>query len=378
VWDHRPVDFEFSDEQEQLRESVRRFLTEQAPISPYVRSMLDDDRGTTDEVWKGLVSLGVTALLVPERHGGSGPDMTSMGVVLEELGRAVHPGPFLSSAVGAVTAVSAAGAPDDQASLLPSLAVGSSLATVAIYEPDRRYEWRSPVTVARRDGAEWRVTGTKTWVADARASDTLIVLAADEAGLGLFVVDGADVERACVATVDGTRRWAQVRLDEARARRLGDEVDAAGAVEHLVDVMGTATVVDGLGAAGRALEIAVDHAKQRHQFGKPIGSFQAVQHLCADMLRDLEVARGGAYYALWACQAAPADERHRAATTAKAYASEVLPRIGEAAIQVLGGIGFTWEHDVHLFYKRLLSMAVAFGDAGSRLDELATLVIDGD
>jgi alkylation response protein AidB-like acyl-CoA dehydrogenase len=363
------VDFEFSEEQEALRATVRRFLAEQAPIQPYVRDMLDDARGATDAVWKGLVQLGLTGLLVPTEHGGAGMGMVDMGVVLEELGRAVHPGPFLSSAVAATSALTASG---DGADLLPSLADGSLVATVAFGEEDGR-DWRRVTTEATAGDS---LTGTKTFVADAAAADVVLVTATMGDGIGLFAVEagarGLGVHPS--PSVDGTRKQATVVLDDTPARRIGSG-DATGAVAEAVDRVLVGLVVDGVGAAHASLDLAVAYAKERVQFDKPIGSFQAVQHLCADMLRALELGRAGAYYAMWACDAADEAERHRAAVMAKAFAGDAFASLGASAIQVFGGIGFTWEHDVHLFYKRLLTLQQVYGDTTDFLEELAGLVV---
>jgi len=293
-----------------------------------------------------------------------------MGVVLEELGRAVHPGPFISSAVAAASALAAL---DDGADLLPSIADGSLLATVALTEGSGR-DWRQVDTRAEGEA----LTGTKTFVPDALAADVLLVTARarDGGGLSLFAVDagahGLVVDP--LPSVDGTRAQATVTLDGTPARRLGDG-DATDAVAEVMDRVLVALVTDGVGAAQVALDLAVAYAKERVQFDRPIGSFQAVQHLCSDMLQALEVGRAGAYFALWACDAAGPAERHRAAIMAKAYASDAFPRIGASAIQVFGGVGFTWEHDVHLFYKRLLTLQQAYGDASDALEELAGLVL---
>ncbi|MBV8159684.1 MAG: acyl-CoA/acyl-ACP dehydrogenase [Acidimicrobiia bacterium] len=362
------MDFEFSEEQEALRTSVCRFLAEQAPLQPYVRGLYGDGRGTTDAVWKGLADLGVTALLVPEDMGGAGMGMVDMGVVLEELGRAVHPGPFVSSAVGAASALAAVGDGDD---LLASIADGSMVATVALTEGQGR-DWRHIQT--RHDGG--RLTGTKTFVPDAVGADVVLVTARADDGVGLYAVDtgarGLVVEPQ--PSVDGTRMHARVTLDSTPTRRMGSG-DATVAVGEVVDRLLVALVTDGVGAAEAALDMAVAYAKERVQFGRPIGAFQAVQHLCSDMLQALELGRAGAYYALWACDAADNVVRHRAAVMAKAFASDAFPRIGASAIQVFGGVGFTWEHDVHLFYKRLLTLQEAYGDASDLLEELAGLVL---
>ena len=370
------MDLELSPDQELLRQTVRRFLADQAPMT-YVRAHLDDERGTSEQVWKGLGELGVIGLLVPERYGGAGMGMVEMGVVLAEMGRAAHPGPFLSSAVGAVSVVLAAGGHEDRERLLPDLASGTRLATVGLLEPGSRYGWRSPATRAVRRGEGWQLTGTKVNVFDADTADLHLVVAGTGDGLRVFAVErgapGVDVESS--PTVDGTRKRGTVSLAGAPARRLDGE-DATEAIARVVDRLAVALVADGVGAAERVLELTLDHAKARHQFGRPVGSFQAVQHLCADMLQALELARAGVYFALWADGAAPDVTRHRAATMIRAYACDALVRVGTTAIQVHGGIGFTWEHDAHLYYKRLLTMGHALGGSPEHLEELARLVLD--
>jgi alkylation response protein AidB-like acyl-CoA dehydrogenase len=316
------VDFEFSDEQEQLRESVRRFLAERAPLS-YVRAMYDDPVGTTPEVWKGLAGLGV---LDP------GLGMIELGVVLEEMGRAVHPGPFLSSAVAAMSAIVTV-APDDE--LITGLADGSVIATLAL-DLDH--------------------------VPDAAAAD--VVLVPD--GPDLYAVD--DFHVSAVITPDGTRKVGAVTVN-GRGRRVG-----TGDLRSAIDRWMIGYVVDGVGAASAALDLAVAYSHERVQFDRPIGSFQAVQHLCADMLTALELGRVGAYYGLWAADHEDAAELHRAATMAKAFASDAFARIGADAIQVFAGIGYTWEHDAHLFYKRLLTLQHTLGGTREHLEELAKIV----
>jgi alkylation response protein AidB-like acyl-CoA dehydrogenase len=333
------MDFEFSAEQEMLRESVRAFLAARAPIAS-VRAAYDD--ATFDpSVWDGLDELGVLEL-----------DMVDAAVVLEELGRAVCPTPYASSAVAA-------------RSLVPDLA---GIATLALYEPGSRYVWTSP---SARVGGDGLLHGTKVHVPDACTASSFVVTALDADGeFGVFVAESGDVE--ATPTVDGSRKFGRVTFDGVAARRVtADASDVARAVDRL----GVAYVVDGVGAAQRALELAVEYAKERVQFDKPIGSFQAVQHLCADMLRTVELARAAAYYACWAIDDAPAEEAHRAATLACAFASSAFPQLGGTAIQVFGGIGFTWEHDIHLFYKRLLTCASALGSAADHLENLAVLVL---
>ncbi len=212
---------------------------------------------------------------------------------------------------------------------------------------------------------------------DAVAADVVLISALDADGaLAVFAVDaGADgLTLEHQETWDATRKHGNVTLQATPGRRLGSG-DAATPMAAVVDRVGVAMVLDGVGAAQAALDMTIAYAKVREQFGKPIGSFQAVQHHCADMLQAVEMARAGAYYAAWAADAASPEEAHRAATMAMAFASDALPRVGATAIQVHGGIGFTWEHDAHLFYKRLLTLAQAQGTASDHLEELATIVL---
>ena len=373
------MDFEFSADQEMLRDSVRRFLADNAPIT-YVRGAYESD-GTDlgrDDVWNGLRGIGAVGLLVPEEHGGAGMGLVDAAVVLEELGGALCPAPYASSAIGAVSLVLGAGAAREHSFLLPGLADGSTIGTIALYEAGARYEWRNPSTAVEANGEMWRLTGAKVHVADGAAVNLFLVTARDPAGgLGVYAVQGNDtaVRVEPTRSVDGSRKEATVTFDGAQGWRLGTG-DATDAVARTLDRLAVAYVVDGVGAAARALALAVEYAKERVQFDKPIGSFQAVQHLCADMLRALELGRAAGYYACWTADDAEAEEAHRAAVMAKAFASSAYAQLGGSAIQVFGGIGFTWEHDIHLYYKRLLSLSAALGNASEHLSELAHIAID--
>jgi alkylation response protein AidB-like acyl-CoA dehydrogenase len=361
-----------------LRDSVHRLLSDKAPI-PYLREQYETDGSALgrDTVWDGLRDMGVVGLLVPEEFGGAGMGMVDAAVVLEELGRALCPAPYASTAIGAVSLVVGAGAAREHQFLLPGLADGSTIGALAIYEPDGRYRWRTPASRVRLDGEMWRFDGTKAHVADAAACNLFLATALDPDGaLGVYALErdnGVTVEPH--ATVDGSRKEGTVTFEGAKAWRLGTG-DASDAVARTLDRLAVAYVVDGVGAAQQALELVVDYAKERVQFDKPIGSFQAVQHLCADMLRALELGRAAGYYACWAADDAEPHEAHRAATMAKAFASDAYAQLGGTAIQVFGGIGFTWEHDIHLYYKRLLSLSVSLGNTSEHLAELARIAID--
>ncbi|HEV7526839.1 MAG TPA: acyl-CoA dehydrogenase family protein [Acidimicrobiia bacterium] len=347
-----------------LRSSVRAFLPAKAPLA-WVRAEYAAD-ASDRSVWDGLAGLGVVGLLVGEEHGGAGMGMVDAAVVLEELGRAVCPVPYVSSAIGAVALA--------DAELRPSLADGSAIGTLAIFEAGARYDWRAPATTAARAGDGFRLDGDKIHVADAGSADVVLVTALDDDGrLGVFATEQFEVE--ATPTVDGSRKQGRVALRGAAARRV-DDGNAEISVARTLDRIGVAAVVDGVGAAQRALELSVEYAKEREQFDKPIGAFQAIQHLCADMLRTVELGRAAGYYACWAIDDASPEEAHRASTLARAFAADAFPQVGGTAIQVFGGIGFTWEHDIHLYYKRLLTVAQALGTASDHLEELATIAID--
>jgi alkylation response protein AidB-like acyl-CoA dehydrogenase len=366
------VDFEFSDEQEALRTTVRDYLAARAPVSPYVRAQLDTASGTDDETWDGLAELGVTGLLVGERHGGAGTGMVDMAVVLEEMGRVVHPGPFLSTAVSGASLLDLLARHDPGcAPLARGVASGATRVTVATA--------RGSADLPSPSRPTDRLTGTVASVPDAAGADVLLVTGDDGAGPAVWVVERSapGVEVTPEPTVDGTRRFATLELRAAPGRRVDAPADGvAAALAEVADRTLVGHVVDGVGAAERALELAVEHARARVQFGRPIGSFQAVQHLCADMLQAVELGRAAAYYACWACDAADPAERERAVAIAAAYAGDALYGVGASAIQVLGGIGFTWEHDAHLYYKRLLTLQQAGGPPHAHLERLASIVLD--
>jgi alkylation response protein AidB-like acyl-CoA dehydrogenase len=251
---------------------------------------------------------------------------------------------------------------------------------VGLLEHGTRAAWRAPGARASCTTGEWRVEGVKVQVPDLAVADVVLVSATDDDGrLGVFAVvpHGAGATVTPTPTVDGSRHVGMLELHDAPGHRVGT-ADATSAVAETIDRLGIAAVVEGVGTAERALAISVEYAKERRQFDAVIGSFQAIQHLCADMLRAVELARAAAYYASWAADAADPDERHRAATMALAFAGDELAHVGASAVQVHGGVGFTWEHDIHLFYKRLLTLQTVGGGPVEQLEELAGVVIDRD
>ena len=347
------MNLELSDEQIALRDTVRSFLAEKASIAGHVRPMLDDPTGTTEAVWRGLAALGTTGLLVPPEYDGAGMTMIEAGIVLEELGAGLHPGPWLSTAVAATRALTRFGVTNDAAATLFSgIADGSTTATVGPLDGAR------PTAGEQGDGFVLR--GTVDNVSDVAAADVLLVLADEHDSTGLFAVQTSTpgIEVTPQAGIDQTRKHFRVTLDDTPAQHLATA--SGDAVEALIDDVVIAWAADALGAARAVLQLAVEYAKVRRQFGQPIGAFQAVQHLCVDMYETVELARSGVIHALWAADAADRDERHLAAMRAKAFAGR-LASVADNAIQVFGGIGYTWEHDAHLYFKRLLSWNAFLG-----------------
>jgi alkylation response protein AidB-like acyl-CoA dehydrogenase len=355
------MNLELTDEQAAVRDTVRRFLTEKATVATHVRPLLDDPTGTTDEMWRGLADLGTTGLLVPPEYDGAGMTMVEAGVVAEALGAALHPGPWLSCAVAATRALTRMGADGAAAGLLRGIAEGSTIATVGPLDGPR------PVAAEHSDGIVLR--GEIATVSDVAAASVLLVLAEERDGTALFAVDTSapGIQATLCEGVDPTRKQFQVVLEDVPATRLAAAPPEA--VEALVDDVLIAYAADALGAAHAVMTQAIEYAKVRRQFGQPIGSFQAVQHLCVDMYETVELARSGVIHALWAADGADAAERHLAAIRTKAFAAR-LATVGDTAIQVFGGVGFTWEHDAHLYLKRLLSWSAFLGRPDEYLKEV--------
>jgi alkylation response protein AidB-like acyl-CoA dehydrogenase len=357
------MNLELTDEQVALRDTTRRFLAEKAPISGHVRELLDDPTGVDEAVWRGLADLGVTGLLVPEECGGAGMTMVEAGVVAEELGAALHPGPWCSTAVAAARALTRLAGNGNAATILAGIADGTTIATVGFLDSG------NASVEATGQGDDIVLRGEIAGVPDAAAADTLLVLAADPEGIGLFALktDSSGISVTTERGIDQTRKRFRVELDGASAHRLATA--SSDDVTAVIDDVLIATAADALGAARAVMQLAVEYAKVRKQFGQVIGAFQAVQHLCVDMYETVELARSGVIHALWAADNAAPAERHLAALRAKAFAGR-LATVGDTAIQVFGGIGYTWEHDAHLYLKRLLSWSEFLGGPDRYLTEV--------
>ncbi len=361
------MDFTFSAEQQQLRTAVRTFLADRSAPA-YVRAMIDDPVGVTGDVWSAMVDLGWTGLLVPEAQGGLGLAMVDAVVVLEEMGRVPFPGPFLSSGVMATVAAARLGL-DGQ---LRSLAAGDSRGTVALEEMGHGDPVGRVRTRAVRKGGRWLLSGLKPVVPDGHTADWCLVVARTQEGLGTFLLEEPAAEP--VPAWDQTRKLARLMLDERPATPVGPPGDHTGIWRRVADDSAVAMCAELIGGSEQAHHLAVEYAKDRVQFGRPIATFQVIKHKLADMLHRLELARVGTHYAAWASDA---DDRVReeAAAMAKAYVAEAANAIAAECIQVHGGVGFTWDCDAHLFYRRAKQADLLLGYQGWQRERLADLVL---
>ena len=363
------MDFGFSEEQEMLRKSARDFLAKECAMT-YVRQMMEDERGFRDEQWQKMAELGWMGLILPEAHGGAGLDFVDMIVVLEEMGRVVLPGPFFSTLVGAV-AIDAGGSAAQKEDLLPRLAAGRLRVTLAQLEPSARWDAEGIGLEARPAAGGYRLSGTKLFVPDAHTADLLIVAARAPGskgaeGVSLFLVDAKapGVTATLLKTMDQTRKLCELALADVSVpaeRALGQAGEGWKLLERVVDRGKVGLSAEMCGGAQKVLEMSVEYAKVREQFGRPIGSFQAIQHKCANMLVEVESSKSATYYAAWAV-ANDVPEAPLAAAMAKAYCSDAYRHTASEGIQIHGGIGFTWEHDAHLYFKRAKSSELMLGD----------------
>src|SRR6201997_2147362 len=363
-----------SAEQEELRASVRRFLADRAPLSR-VRALMDD--GETDwAVWEQAGSqLGLQGLAIPEAYGGAGFPFAEQAVVLEEFGAALYGGAYLASAVLAATALLASPDEGARSGLLPDIASGQTVATLAFTEDGGSWDPGAIRLSAVKDGTAWRLGGHKSFVLGGAAAGLILVIATTDAGLSLFVVEGdtEGLSRAALPALDQTRQLARLEFAGVTGRLIGSPGDGAAALDRALDVAAVALDAEQLGGAQRALDMAVAYAKVRQQFGRPIGSFQAIKHRCADLLLEVESLRSAVGYAAPAVAAGSA-EVAVLAPLLKAYASEVYSHVAGENIQIHGGIGFTWEHDAHLYLKRAKASELFLGDVSWHRQRLATRI----
>jgi alkylation response protein AidB-like acyl-CoA dehydrogenase len=369
--------FTFTDEQNQLAAGLRRFLQDKSP-SAEVRRLMQTEAGYDPKTWAQLAGqLGLQGLVIPEKYGGAGAGPVELSVACEEMGRALLCAPFFATAVLAVHALLASGDQAAAEEFLPGIAEGTTIATLAVPEDDGAWTTEGMATRARRAGDGYLLDGRKSFVLDGHLADVILVAAQADAGPSLFAVrgDAAGLTRRPLTTLDLTRKQAALELDEVPARLVGAEGSAADVIARTLRLAVVALAAEQVGGAQRCLDMSVEYAKIRMQFGRPIGSFQAIKHMCADMLLEVESARSAAYYAAWAAQD-ESDELPLVSSLAKACCSEAYFRAAADNIQIHGGIGFTWEHDAHLYYRRAKSTEVMLGTPSEHREIAAGYLID--
>ena len=354
------MQFGLNESQQILQSNARKFFAAECPIAE-VRRIMDTETAHDDKLWRHMADQGFLGVLIPEDVGGMGLGMVELAALAEEMGRALVPGAFLSNLLAA-SAIQACGTKK----YLADIASGKTKATLALLESTAKWDVDAVAMPTLK--------GEKMFVPDAGVADVIVVAARESGDLALYAVSSKATQRSAMPAVDLTRRLFKVAFNgggELLAR--GDA--ARKALEHALDVATVALCAEMTGGMQRTMEIAVEYAKTRKQFGKPIGQYQAVQHQCADMFLWTESSRSATYYAAWALDSAIPEAR-TAVSVAKAYASDACREVGNRGVQVQGGMGFTWENDTQLFYRRAKASEIAFGDATYHRERIARLVID--
>ena len=357
------MNFAFSEEQEELRRTVRAFLEQKSPEAE-VRRLMETEEGYDQAVWKQMgEQMGLQGLAIPEEYGGSGYSYIELIVVLEEMGRRLLAAPYFSTVVLAANTLLQSGDDAAKKEYLPGIASGETIATLAITEANGRWDEEGITLQASGSGDSWTLDGEKMFVLDGHIADLILVAAKTGAGTSLFAVQGdaSGLTRTPLATMDQTRKQAKLTFAGTPAKLIGTDGQGWQTLSTVLDLAAVGLAAEQVGGAQFVLEMAVQYAKDRIQFGRPIGSFQAIKHKCADMLLEVESAKSAAYYAGW-CAAEMNDELPSVASLAKAYCSEAYFHAAAENIQIHGGIGFTWEHPAHLYFKRAKSSELLFGD----------------
>ncbi len=358
------MEFGLNESQQFLKDNARKFFAGECEMAE-VRRIMETDTAYDSALWAKMVEQGYTGIIFPEEYGGVGLGNVELILLMEEAGRALLPGPLYSTVALAGSVLNATAIPEQKKRYLAPICAGDARSTVAILEAGA--SWSS--AEARIASANGRLTGEKLFVPDAVVADFIIVVATD----GVFAVDakasGLVIQR--MEAMDPTRKLYSLKFNGTPAQRIGDTTGLARAL----DVASAALVAEMVGGMQRTLDITVEYAKARKQFGKPIGMFQAVQHQCADMYLETESARSAAYYAAWALEE-NAPDAAVAVSIAKMYASDAARTVGNRGIQIHGGMGFTWENDLHLYYRRAKASETWFGDSIFHRERIARLVID--
>ena len=374
------MDFTFNEEQEELRSIATSFLEDNS-APEQLRQAMDSELGYDPELWKQIgAELGWTSVIIPEEYGGLGLSYVELIALMEVMGSALLCAPFFSSVCLGGNALLVGGTEEQKQQHLPGIAEGETRATLATTEASGRWDAAGIAATARKDGGDYLLDGKKTFVLDGHCADLLVVAArregtSGEEGISLFVVpaDSPGVERRALPTMDQGRRQAEITLSGVRVPAgalMGDEGQGWAPLSKTLDLAAVALSAEQVGGAQKCLDMAVEYAKERVQFGRPIGSFQAIKHKCANMMVEVESARSASYYA--GCVAAEdGDELPVVASLAKAYCSDAYFRCAADSLQIHGGVGFTWEYEVHLYLKRAKSAETLLGDAAYHRERVA-------
>jgi alkylation response protein AidB-like acyl-CoA dehydrogenase len=374
------MEFGFTQEQEMIRRQAEEFLKKECPIS-LVRELMASEHCFDATFWQKIAAMGWLGLIIPEKYGGAGLSFVEMAIVLEEMGRVLAPSAYFSTAVLAALTLLRAASEQQKSMWLKPLARGDLKATLAVNECGRRYDSPSVSVTAEPAGQDYLLNGIRLFVPDAHMSD-LIICAANEGdarqGITLFAVDRSSkgLSVSPLQTMDMTRRSYEVTFENVvvpASRMLGDAGGAGPVIQKVLDAATVGLCAEMVGGSQKVLDMCVEYSKSRIQFGRPIGSFQSIQHKCADMLLATESARSAVYAAAWAASADP-ERVGLAASIAKAYTSDAYSAIAGEGIQIHGGMGFTWEHDAHLYFKRAKADEVRFGDASYHRERIASLI----
>ncbi|HKW61649.1 MAG TPA: acyl-CoA dehydrogenase family protein [Candidatus Acidoferrum sp.] len=360
------MQFGLNESQEFLRDSARKFFAGEYPIAE-VRRLMETDTAFDPNLWAKLAEQGYTGIIFPEEFGGVGLGTVELILLMEEAGRALLPGPFFSTVVMAGSLLDSIATPEQKMRYLAPICRGEARATVAFFEPNGSWDLGD----VRLTAINGELKGEKLFVPDAAVADWIIVVASN----GVFLVDAktSGIRIQPMLGMDLTRKLYYVQFENTIAEKLGE----TAALSRPRGIATVALAAELVGGMQRTLDITVEYAKTRKQFGKPIGIFQAVQHQCADMYLETESARSAVYYAAWALQH-HAPDAAAAVSIAKLYASDASRTVGNRGIQVHGGMGFTWENDLHLYYRRAKASETAFGDASFHREWLARLIIDAE
>ncbi|MCA1646982.1 MAG: acyl-CoA/acyl-ACP dehydrogenase [Chloroflexi bacterium] len=376
------MDFDFTQEQVMLRNLAREFLSRESTPRA-VRTLMEEPSGFSDATWRQLAEMGLPGLAIDPGYGGQGLGMVELALVLDEMGRAAYPGPFFATSVLAASAIAASGQANQMARYLPDIATGRTKATLALIEEALSWTPAGIRMTAERRGSDFVLSGEKRFVPFAQVADLILVVARTAAGrdgTAVFALpsDARGLRQAANVEMDHTSRTSTLRLDDVvvPADAVIGEVDRGwDVIGPTLRVAAVAAAAEMLGAARRCMELSVEYAKVRQQFGQPIGAFQAIKHACAEMLLEVENAHAATYYAAWALGAGAPDAA-LAASVAKAYVGEASRKVCGSAIQVHGGIGFTWEYDLHLYVKRAKHLEPLYGDADFHRGQALELLLE--